>query len=267
MAIAAITARPAALTETTRIPPGGAATVTLAVAQIRVDPAWRLLPDLPEAEYAALVEDVRRRGVQVPIEVDAESGAVLDGHHRLRAAEACGQTVVPIKLRRFASGPAGDDDRVRHVLSLNVLRRHLGAEQRRELVAWLRGERHWSGPRIAEALRCARSTVYRNLQQLDDAAYAGFVRFREPAVVEGKDRRGQRPYRRRTGRRPPTGGLLEAAVGRAWVPEAPEDVARLLRTAGGELRRWLTHHRGHLERVPAFASRFASIVAAIEALP
>jgi hypothetical protein len=241
----------------------GGATATVAVARIRIDPTWRLLPDLDEREYAALVEDVRRRGVQVPLEVDAESGAVLDGHHRLRAAAACGQAVVPIRLRRFPS----DDERVRHVLALNVLRRHLRPEQRRELVAWLRGERHWSGPKIAAALSVARSTVYRDLQALDAAPGGPGAGFAEPAVVEGKGRRGQRPYRRRVGRRPPTGGLLEAALGRAWVPEAPEDAARLVKTATTELRRWLTHHGLHLAAVPDFTVRFAPVVAAIERLP
>ena len=47
--------------------------------------AYQFFPPLPEETYAALERDIRRRGIQSPIEVDGE-GRVLDGHHRLAIA-------------------------------------------------------------------------------------------------------------------------------------------------------------------------------------
>jgi ParB-like chromosome segregation protein Spo0J len=45
---------------------------------------YQSMPPLSGGEYADLKADIAARGVLVPVEVD-ERGAVLDGHHRLRA--------------------------------------------------------------------------------------------------------------------------------------------------------------------------------------
>ena len=37
-------------------------------------------------EYQALRDDIAKRGVLVPVEVDKDSGAILDGHHRSEIA-------------------------------------------------------------------------------------------------------------------------------------------------------------------------------------
>ena len=50
---------------------------------------YQLLPDLTPDEYEALKADIALRGVQVPVEYD-ETGAILDGHHRVRAAKELG---------------------------------------------------------------------------------------------------------------------------------------------------------------------------------
>jgi ParB-like chromosome segregation protein Spo0J len=93
---------------------------------------YQLLPDLAEDEYEALKADIAERGVQVPIERD-ETGAVLDGHHRLRACEELGITEYPTIIRTGMD----EDEKRRHVLALNLDRRHLTREQKRELVARL----------------------------------------------------------------------------------------------------------------------------------
>ena len=49
---------------------------------------YQLLPELSEAEFATLKADIAARGVVVPVVVDADSGAIIDGHHRVRAFEA-----------------------------------------------------------------------------------------------------------------------------------------------------------------------------------
>ena len=52
-------------------------------------PKFQVLPDLPAEEFQALMEDIRCRGVQLPIEVTTED-EVLDGHQRLRACAQLG---------------------------------------------------------------------------------------------------------------------------------------------------------------------------------
>ena len=82
---------------------------------------YQILPPLSPDEYAALKGDIARRGVLVPIELD-EAGAVLDGHHRLRAAHELGLVEVPTVIRTGLS----DTEKREHALRLNLLRRHLG---------------------------------------------------------------------------------------------------------------------------------------------
>ncbi|HVB27379.1 MAG TPA: ParB N-terminal domain-containing protein, partial [Mycobacteriales bacterium] len=48
---------------------------------------WQLFPDLMPEKFAALKAEIAERGVIVPVVIDAETGEVIDGHHRLRAVE------------------------------------------------------------------------------------------------------------------------------------------------------------------------------------
>lgn len=91
---------------------------------------YQLLPELTVDEFAALKADIAKRGVQVPVEYD-EDGNVLDGHHRIRACEELGIEEWPCVIR----GDLSEEAKIEHVLSLNLNRRHLTREQRRELIA------------------------------------------------------------------------------------------------------------------------------------
>lgn len=83
-------------------------------------PLSAAFPDMPEDEFAALVEDIRQNGLLQP--VVTHDGMVLDGWHRYRASIEAGVE------------PAFDEfdgaDPVAFVLSLNMHRRHLNATQR-----------------------------------------------------------------------------------------------------------------------------------------
>lgn len=105
---------------------------------------YQLLPPLSEEEYNALKEDIAKRGVLVPVEYD-EDGNILDGHHRVKICEELGIKNWPSIVRIGMS----EEEKTEHVLALNLDRRHLTREQRRELVAKLR-EQRWSLRRIAE---------------------------------------------------------------------------------------------------------------------
>lgn len=150
---------------------------------------YQVLPSLSADEFAALKADIAARGVLVPVEVD-ETGAVLDGHHRLRAwrelrAEGVRVPPYPRVVRHLGDEQA----KVAHAVTLNLARRHLGVTERRDLVRRLRAQ-GWSLRRIAEALGVADATVRRDLR---GAAHDA------PATVVGAD--GKRYGSRRP--RPP----------------------------------------------------------------
>lgn len=65
--------------------------------------ATRAAKELSEAEYTALKESIRTEGVKRPIRLSVwEDGSVeiIDGHHRLAAAEALGIRSVPVQVSR-----------------------------------------------------------------------------------------------------------------------------------------------------------------------
>lgn len=84
------------------------------------------MPGLSSAEREALKTDIEANGVRIPIEVCAETGEVLDGHHRAEYADACGRGC-PIKK---IEGLKTDAERRAHALCANDNRRHMSPEQR-----------------------------------------------------------------------------------------------------------------------------------------
>jgi ParB-like chromosome segregation protein Spo0J len=138
---------------------------------------YQLLPDLTEDEYEALKADIAERGVQVPVERD-ETGAVLDGHHRIRACEELGITEYPTIIRTGMT----DDEKRQHVLALNLDRRHLTGEQRTELTVKLRAL-GMSLRAIAEVEHVTQTTVARDLAGVTNVTPDA----EPPAKVTGAD--------------------------------------------------------------------------------
>jgi ParB-like chromosome segregation protein Spo0J len=104
----------------------------------------QLLPPLSASEYEALKASIAALGIRVPVEIDADTGEVLDGHHRLQTHhELRLKDPAPTVLRRFAT----DEERAAYILQINLHRRHLSPEQttavraqQRELAAKLRAQ-------------------------------------------------------------------------------------------------------------------------------
>src|SRR5262249_31945950 len=92
----------------------------------------------------------------VPIIVD-EDYAIIDGHHRLRACEELGIKGVPTMMRSQLD-PAEKRD---FALALNLNRRHLSREQKREVIAAVLRQttREWSNREIARAVGVDHKTV------------------------------------------------------------------------------------------------------------
>src|SRR5690606_31976837 len=124
---------------------------------LRVAERYQILPGLSADEYEALKADIALRGVQVPVEYD-EDGNILDGYHRVRACQELGITDWPKVFRRGLT----EEQKIEHALALNLHRRHLTREQRRELVVRLR-QQGWSLRRIAERLGVHHDTVREDL--------------------------------------------------------------------------------------------------------
>ncbi len=154
---------------------------------------WQLLPPLDDDEYATLKADIAEHGVLVPVVIDAETGDVLDGHHRLRAWQElrAGGVKVPNyvrEVRRFAD----DDERLGFVVAANLFRRHLTRSQRAEVVARLRAE-GWSLRRIGEAVGVHHDTVREDLSIVGN-----------PTIPERVERKGGGTYPARRPRRAPS---------------------------------------------------------------
>lgn len=88
---------------------------------------YQLMPPLSPEEYSELTDDIRANGIQVPVIVD-EDGVAIDGHHRQRIAEQLGidcPTVVKAGLT--------DAEKRTMALNLNLHRRHLSRDQKRQI--------------------------------------------------------------------------------------------------------------------------------------
>lgn len=90
---------------------------------------YQLLPPLTDQEYADLKADIDANGIEQPIIVD-DLGQIIDGHHRAQIADELGIDC-PCETRVMDSEDAKRD----LALRLNVHRRSLTREQKRELLA------------------------------------------------------------------------------------------------------------------------------------
>lgn len=89
---------------------------------------YQLMPPLSPEEYQELTEDIRANGIQVPVIVD-EDGVAIDGHHRQRIAEQLG-----VKCPTVVKSGLTDSEKRTMALNLNLHRRHLTREQKRQIV-------------------------------------------------------------------------------------------------------------------------------------
>jgi ParB-like chromosome segregation protein Spo0J len=116
-----------------------------------------LLPALTDEEYDALKGDITEHGILVPVIVD-EDGLVLDGVHRCRISDELG---IDPPLSQL--GQMSDERKLHLAVGLNMRRRHLDADRRRELVHKLAAEESLSVRKIASITGWSKSTVARDL--------------------------------------------------------------------------------------------------------
>jgi hypothetical protein len=105
-------------------------------------PLGKMLPPMEEVEFWALTADIQANGLREAITL--HQGRVLDGWHRYRALWDLGGWLSEISDRdrcqvepKFEEFEGNDDDARAYVISRNIRRRHLSAEQRRDLLVKL----------------------------------------------------------------------------------------------------------------------------------
>lgn len=147
---------------------------------------YQFLPRLSDDEYAALEKSIREHGVQVPIVVD-ENRSIIDGHHRKEIADRLGIDCP----RRFAMDL--DDTQKRTLaLSLNLDRRHLSREQKRELIAKsLKADPQLSNRQHAERVGASPTTVGNLRSTLEEVGELSKLDSRLSA--DGRERPATRP--------------------------------------------------------------------------
>ena len=95
------------------------------------NPRYQLFPVLTENEFQSLKNDIAKHGILVPVEKD-ESGNILDGHHRIRAWEELRAEGVNVPdYPRLIRAGLNEDEKLNHIRSLNLLRRHLTSDQQK----------------------------------------------------------------------------------------------------------------------------------------
>jgi ParB-like chromosome segregation protein Spo0J len=106
-------------------------------------PAAALFPLMTGEELQELAADITKHGLRTPVAVlvDTDGKRLLDGRNRLDACALAGIAVfndegnLEILNKTIEDGP--DFDPFAYVVSLNLHRRHLTREQRREIIAVL----------------------------------------------------------------------------------------------------------------------------------
>jgi DNA-binding Lrp family transcriptional regulator len=150
-----------------------------------VHPLADLFPLLEGGEFAALVEDIRAHGLNERI-VLYES-MILDGRNRERA---CREAGVEPHYREMTF--AGHAEAVNYVISANIHRRHLTAEQKNTLIDTLiKAAPEKSNRQIAEQAKVGHPKVAKRRKRLEAA---GDVEQRSTSI----DTKGRRQPRQRS---------------------------------------------------------------------
>lgn len=217
-----------------------------------VQPLTNLFPMLNAATEAALRDSIQRFGVLVPVVRD-QHGRTLDGHHRSRLAQEMG-----IKFR-VDIVPVGDDDQAREIAhTLNADRRHMTADQRRQVVTALREQGH-SLRAIAGAVGVDVATIHRDINRAGVAAAT-------PAESVGRD--GKRyPARRQTivaARDEREAQQAQQALASIPTPDEPVVSVTDLRRAAKEAKR--DQARGQNRELVKGAPRLATVAERFSAI-
>jgi ParB-like chromosome segregation protein Spo0J len=99
--------------------------------ELRFHPLANIFPLMEGAEFDALIADIKAHG---PLErIVLYEGKILDGRNRYRALRAAGVDPTTIRDKFTVDGMVGDDPAA-YVISANIHRRHLDADDRQKFL-------------------------------------------------------------------------------------------------------------------------------------
>jgi ParB-like chromosome segregation protein Spo0J len=170
-------------------------------ADIRFHPLADIFPLMEGAEFDALVADIKAHGLKEQIII--HEGMILDGRNRYRACLAAGWNIAAIDNM---CGATSIDDPAAYVISVNIHRRHLSAEQKRDLITKLiKATPEKSDRQIAKQVKAGHKTVGAVRKKREATGEVSPVEKRvgadgkarkQPATKIARERRRQRDERR-----------------------------------------------------------------------
>ncbi|GAI78296.1 unnamed protein product, partial [marine sediment metagenome] len=111
-----------------------------------------ILPTLGQDDYGRLKESIKERGIQEAIKI-LPDGVIVDGYHRKKIAQELEIKDIPYEIKQLDK-----DEALELGISLNLARRNLSFEQKKEIIKKLRG-RGWTQKRVAQVIGIPRRTL------------------------------------------------------------------------------------------------------------
>jgi hypothetical protein len=189
-------------------------------------PLADLFPLMEGAEFDALVADIKTNALRTKITL--YEGKILDGRNRYRAMLAAGHTPSSGHFYKYKSVAPGDTP-LDYVIRANLHRRHLTADQKRDLLVKLVAAQPEKSDRaIAGEAKVDHHQIRRARKKGE--ATGTIVPVEKHVGADGK----ARPAKRKT-KRPPTEDDFHkemAAKRDAVVPPSPPSSPRIRRTCG-----------------------------------
>jgi ParB-like chromosome segregation protein Spo0J len=143
-------------------------------------PLSAIFPPISDEDFGKLAADIKLHGLHQPIV--RYQGKILDGNNRYRACEL-------VKIAPKFTDFDGDDAQARnYVISVNIHRRHLSPDQRREIIAeLLRLNPNQSNRQIGEQTKTSHTTVGAVREELESTGQIG--QLSETKGADGKKRK------------------------------------------------------------------------------
>jgi hypothetical protein len=135
-------------------------------------PVATLFPEMPTADFAALLRDIRQHGVKVPILV--HRGKILDGRHRYKACQELGITCPMIQW--------DGQDPWFEAQSRNLMRRHLAKDQ----IYAIRKIAAARFPELAAPIQAAKAEAKQ--RQIRKGRNTAVLAVAKPAMLRSPDR-------------------------------------------------------------------------------
>jgi hypothetical protein len=197
---------------------------------IAVHPAADLFPMLPDAELDALAKDIEANGLTNPLCLwradETASWQLIDGRNRIDAMARLPDGTDRINGALTMANPYEGErtDPLAFVVSANILRRHLDAEQKRDLIAALvEADPSRSNRAIARLTKASDHTVDNVRKELEGRAQIAHVSMRTDTAGR------QQPAHKPPVHRQPPAAVVHNTSPRSAAPISKEQQLRELR--------------------------------------